>query len=399
MIKPLPEGKTGMQSSRSANKGITAAGRLSRFGDWAELSAMCQSGTVPGGRPFFAGEHVYDRMALVRQAINDIRVGWDNYPDFMQDLREYLSDSAKTADEKQSLDVRFEQLLSSSKEWLPKQAEEAEDDYSALRLYTSNIGYRSIFRLINTAFREDNLTSDRLIMRRAAFVVELLTIDLFNYRERSPAADRYEGTVYRGMCVSAHQLKMLSKASVGPVKERYLSVPLAMVSTSTNQEKAMVFAMAESARNPDLYPLIWKIDIASLDHESLHLYRDKFPSSIVTSLCAVPIARLSDYPEEGEVLLRGPFFQVVWFDKRSVHGSDKPLYEVEALMLNSNRDHISALASNQGDDRKARDLFRALVTIRRSALCAEHALERGALSDLESYRSIISENRKLVESL
>jgi hypothetical protein len=90
-----------MESPGTARGGSTALGRLSRFGDWAELSALCQSGTSPGGRPYFTGENVYNRMGLIRQAINDIRTGWDQYPSLMQDLREYLSASVEAARDKQ----------------------------------------------------------------------------------------------------------------------------------------------------------------------------------------------------------------------------------------------------------------------------------------------------------
>jgi hypothetical protein len=38
-------------------------------------------------------------------------------------------------------------------------------------------------------------------------------------------------------------------------------------------------------------------------------------------------------------------------------------------MLNSNRDHISAIASDEGDDRAARDLFRLLVNLERARAC------------------------------
>jgi len=388
-----------VKKSRSGHDKGTAAGRLARFGDWDDLTGACQSGTVSGGRAFFAGESVYGRMDLVRQAINDIRSGWEQYPAFMQDLREYLPPAEGDALEKQNLDPRFKQLFASSKEWLSKGATEASDDYSAIRLYTSDLGYRSIFGLINKAFRDDGLTDDRKIMRTAAFVVELLTIDLYNYRETFQGADNYEGTVYRGMCVSSEQLKILRETSSGPVTQRYVSIPLAMISTSTNRQTAMAFSLNETADDPDKHPLLWKIHVASMDSESLHTYRGKFSSSIVTSLCAVPIDRISDYHSEGEVLLRGPFFQITRFGTTDLHGQGKPINEVEVLMLNSNRDHITAVASNKGEDRQARDLFRALITIRRSTLCAEYALERGISADLQAYRSIISQNRKIVDSL
>jgi hypothetical protein len=43
-------------------------------------------------------------------------------------------------------------------------------------------------------------------------------------------------------------------------------------------------------------------------------------------------------------------------------------------------------------------LFRALVGIRRSRICAEHAEEHGRTSDAESYRAALAANQTLLDS-
>jgi hypothetical protein len=228
--------------------------------------------------------------------------------------------------------------------------------------------------------------------------VELLNIDLFNYRAMLGDADNFHGTVYRGMCISSDELLRFTKVADGPIKERYLSVPLAMVSASTDPTYALVFALEEAERNPDKHPIIWEIHVSDLDPELLDFYRSQFPTSVVTSLCAVPIHRLSDYPAEKEVLLRGPFFQVIRFGVDEALVQKRTVHRIEAVMLNSNRDHISAIASNEGADRRARDLFRAIVLLHRSTICAVRAEKNGHHEDATLYRAIASENRMMVDS-
>jgi len=46
-------------------------------------------------------------------------------------------------------------------------------------------------------------------------------------------------------------------------------------------------------------------------------------------------------------------------------------------MLNSNRDHINTVATDEGEDRRMRQLFRVMVTGRRAAFAETFAAERG----------------------
>lgn len=282
--------------------------------------------------------------------------------------------------------------------WHGTAAAPSDDDYSAIRLYVSEYGYRKIFSAINTAFRSDAFVGDLTALRSAAFLVELLNVDLFNYRSLNPCADNFEGRVYRGMCVPSGDLEMFAQVTRGPLQERYLSIPLAMASASGDKMSALAFAQAEAARTPGNYPLLWDITVSGLDPELLAAYKDMFPASVVTSLCAVPLDRLSEYPEEKEVLLRGPHLQILRLHSENIDTPPYLMHIIEAVMLNSNRDHISAIASNTGEDRRARDLFRALVNIHRSAICAERVKEYGLSADAASYKSVISENRAAIKS-
>lgn len=362
---------------------VLSTTRLSRFSDWTELRPSCLSGLVDGRRPFFAGSLAETRMNRVRRAINEIRRAWDHYPQFMEELRQFM-DAIPSVGVGVEHQPRWQALLSSSKTWAERPI--GDDDYSAIRLYTSATGYRQIFRVINTALRDDDFADDPCELRAATFLVELLNIDLFNYRACHPSADGFEGTVYRGMSVSANELDIFRHVAKGPIAERYLSIPLAMASSSTSRELAMSFALEQAVRKPDSRVLLWEIDIHSLDPELLRLYEEQFPSSIVTTLCAMPIHELSDYPREREVLLRGPFFQMLDLTEEMTSDVARPISRVRAVMLNSNRDHQTTIASDTGADRLARNLFRALVVAHRSTLCAKYADTHGLEQDADEYR-------------
>lgn len=372
--------------------------RLSRFADAAPLQQGLYIGSPEGARPFYAGDGAYDRMRLVRHAINEIRANWNRYPEFMGELREFIQLPELRGDGLGDLPARLEALFSSTKEWADSSGPHGRQDYSAIELYTSELGYRTMFATINAAFRRDSLTSDRLAMRCSVFLVELLSIDLFNYRAANTAADNFEGRVYRGMSVSAAELEMFTRLATGPLSERYLAIPLAMASASQSMDNALAFVLEESGRAPGRFPLIWDIRISSLDPGLLAAYHAEFPASIVTSLCAVPIDEISDYSDEQEVVLRGAHFQIIGIRELDAV-LNGPLTVIDAVMLNSNRDHITAIASNTGDDRRARDLFRTVVLIHRSEICARLAAHLGLDTDAAWYLSAAERGRHELDRL
>lgn len=368
--------------------------RFRRFSDWTDIELLCDSGLASDLRPFFAGRHVADRMDGVRQAINEIRTNWDRYQTFMRDLRE----SFLAGGESGMVDLpELEALFGSVKEWDSGVGGRTGDDFSAIRLYASSVGYALIFAALNRVFRSERLLAGSLRLRSAVFLVELLTIDLFNYRQVTPEADEFQAVVYRGMSVSDRQLRMFREATLGPVEQRYVSIPLGLASASTDYEQAASFALSQGARDSDGRALVWKINVASLDRESLKTYKAAAPDSIVTSICAVPIHALSPFPAEKEVLLRGPFFQMLALEAPDWRIA-KGVYMLEAMMMNSNRDHLTALASNEGRDRRVRDLFRTLVAMRRAELCADWAADRGMADDSRAYRAMALAGRRKVES-
>jgi hypothetical protein len=371
--------------------------RLGRYSDWTPLKPLCTSGSFAGKRPFYAGPNVEARMSLVRDAINHVRINWDKYPAFLLDLRSFLE--AKGLDLREGGDPSrmLSGLLSGLRGWSDRRTEAASDSYNAIRLYTSDAGYRMMFSTINSAFREDGLANDVRALRCAVFLVELLNIDLFNFRGANPHADGFRGRVYRGMCVSADELAQFLMLRSAPVTERYLSTPLAMVSTSTNRERALAFALREAGRDRDRYPVLWEIHVTGMDPQSLRIYQDSFPTTVVSSICAVPIDRLSQYPFEREVLLRGPFFQLLRMRQEEGRVDGKPLHTIEAIMLHESRDHISSVSLSGFEARRARELFRILVTMERAKLCASRAEEYGLSADAQAYGTILVEQRSLLD--
>jgi len=308
----------------------------------------------------------------------------------MQGLRDMIGMQSPRGARNAAVDNAFRPLLESVKEWADRREGRPADDYSAIRLYTSELGYRMMFCTINAAFRENALVRDVRALRSAAFLVELLNVDLFNYCRDNSAASAFQGIVYRGMAISETDLSQLDMIARGPIEQRYISVPMAMVSTSTDKANAMAFAAIESARRPDLYPVLWEIRVASLEQGLMTIYHQTYPESVVTSICAVPIRELSDFSAESEVLLRGPFFQLIRL--REAHGrvAGKPVRVVEALMLTANRDHIGS-AFMGGRAEPARKLFRILVTMNRAELCAARAEEYRLWSDAEAYHALAAD--------
>jgi hypothetical protein len=331
-------------------------------------------------------------MARLRLSINQIRSAWDEYPRFMGELGELLKRVQCVLDPETA--ARLSALLSARKSW---SSLSDDDDFSALRLYTSEGGYQQIFGAINTAFRTDAIADEPATRRAATFLVELLTIDLFHYRATRPEADWFTGTVYRGMSLSQDAVARFAQAAAGPVLERYVSIPLAMVSATFDETTAMKFALADVRSNPDKHLVLWEIRIVSLDPDLLAIYTALAPTSIVTSICAVPIAEVSDFPGEEEVLLRGPHFQLVQIDKIDRPWLPKSTMRIKAMMHNTNRDHLTAKASDVGEDKLQRDLFRALILADRYAICSELAADNGNGSDADAYRALEAEQRTEIE--
>jgi hypothetical protein len=374
------------QPSRFANSD-------SEIGLW-QLGGLAKSGS--DSEVFFAGPISDQRMNEVREAISYIRLNWHLYPQFMKELRDFVERApepdpvpGRRAEWKKGPSL-VEALLSNRREWPELRDGPDDNDYSAVKLYTSEYGYRKIFSHMNIAFRDRLLAKQHPERLRAiTFLVELLNIDLYRYIRKGRAADNFEGHAYRGMRVTSEELYTFARtANAEDLAQRYVSIPLYMMSTSDTKRKALPFARRTEKSTKDSHALLWDISVYSLDPALLVKYKQSYPDSIVTSLCAVPIRKLSPYSSrEREVLLRGPFFQVVrmYTDRDSLRG--EPLHVIQAVMLNSNRDHVTAVATNTGEDKRMREIFRDMAIASRSVKCAEHAEFYGLLADADYYRS------------
>jgi hypothetical protein len=367
----------------------------SRFGKWNSEIGLWQLGDYPAkSETLFAGQRVHERMKKVRPAISDIRLHWDLYPQFMDELRTFLSmvkePPVPSLEYATAGRMQVEALLASRKEW-PELGSGAEDDYSAIRLYTSPYGYDRMFGAMNEAFRATDIDRYPQALRAVTFLVELLNIDLYRYIHSNPeAAGDFQGRVYRGLRVSDDGLaKFAETAADADMEKRYMAIPLFMTSTSATRSKALGFARRTSKTPAGSHALLLDISVYNMGSELISAYRQAFPASIVTSLCSVPIHPLSALPED-EVLLRGPFFQIVhmYCDQDSLVG--EPLHVVQMVMLNSNRDHVTAVATNTGADLRMRDIFRLMALASRSTRCAEHAESSGLAADSDYYRKAAS---------
>lgn len=284
-------------------------------------------------------------------------------------------------------------VLSSYKVWNSHPNTVSDDEnLSVIRLYTSKIGYDQIFRIINEAFRTDDLTEQERRLCCAVFLIELLNIDLFNYTLRDRRTHNFQGTVYRGVVFSDDQLQDFKNLAVLPVAERYWAVPLAMMSASTDKEVALrEFAGIDALMSDNTgtrHPFLWRIHVVELNPKYLQVYHDRFPSSVVSTICAVPIHELSDFAGEDEVLLRGPFFQLICLREEILEGRETPIHVMELIMLNANRDHPSTMELGREEGEKARQLFACLVGMWRAEVCKQLAALYNLMDDVEQYERI-----------
>ncbi|KAF8631754.1 hypothetical protein AX15_002210 [Amanita polypyramis BW_CC] len=396
----------------------TAEDTSSRFNNWSLIEGLSRFGSETNSthsqRSFFQGTKVHRRVDEVREAIIWIRAHWrTDYPKFMNELQESFLSSAP--------DFSKNTIISRlKKEWADRKIDgtnsvhnrdgdesaDTGEDYTFLKLYTSEKGYRQIFSVLNNAFRIDTLSDEEVRLRAAVFLVELLTIELFNYAfprtvDSSLRWDHsrgFTGTVYRGMCLSPDHLQDFLGLMDKPIKERYWSIPLAFLSHTTSQELALKFANESAAEDQTSHRVLFKTRISSLDSDSLKLYAKHFPTSVVTPICAVDISALSMYPEEKEIVLRGPFFQLV-SARREMTAEGEELHVFDSVVFNTNRDHPSTMELSAEDGEKARSLFACLIEIARAGECMKMAREYGIAHDVDAYKSLHNEAQKKLARL
>lgn len=113
---------------------------------------------------------------------------------------------------------------------------------------------------------------------------------------------------------------------------------------------------------------------------------------------AVDIHEISRHPGEREVLLRGPYTLIldIFDDEKEMVGL--PCSVLEALVITSNRDHITTSQPGPEDD-LARDMYGAMVTVARSEYAVRYYREKGLVQEEEEYQQILENGQRQLDSL
>ena len=355
--------------------------RANRFGDRGELISGSR-----GEVSFFGGKVSDARMDIVRQSIPLVRAGWAGQTHVPDDVRAFIASldlRGRPGVTSKEIATPIEQSFALNRDWDDRLSDASpRTEFPMIRHYTSDLGYSTLFTEINARYRSNAGTSDHRPFLPLTWLIELLNMELFAAARADPAriGDRvvHRGTVFPGHLLDHYAMFEEREARR---ENRSISIPLGLHSATGDKSIAQDFIRRN--RPEDLgqedFGVIWTIHIVSLAGERLDLYHHHYPRSVVSSICATDISGLSSY-KEAEVLLRGPFFEVLGF--RPIDPIEGlPTYELHAVMLNSNRDHVSTY--ELGDqDAPARELFGKLIAAEKYAACAAVAtsLDKGDLA-------------------
>lgn len=362
--------------------------RAERFGESANTNGKESFGKFSlehGG--FFIGEDVKARMNLIRNSILEVRKNW-NDKKFRKKSIELFKNHIGG---KSLLSVDF-----FNDEWYEFQKNSsAEQNCNLIKFYTSSDGYETIFKYMNSIFREE-LEKD--VYDSAAFLVECMNIELYNLVKTKPEFSNFENTIYRGMMLDENTISDLINIEKLPILSQKFAVPLSFMSCSKSQDVAKQFLEKQERRPHEekvkgFCPVLFKIHVTSLDKTFLELYKSYYPDSVVSSICAVDIENVSKYRKEQEVLLRGAFFQSLKFYESKEKIDGKNVYVFELLMHNSNRDHIT---TSRFEKTNARKLFNTLIEIDRMKKCQDFF---ESASDKKSYKQIEETKLKELEQI
>ncbi|GLB33333.1 putative protein CC1G_03129 Coprinopsis cinerea okayama7 130 [Lyophyllum shimeji] len=301
-----------------------SSNRLMRFGDWAPVQDPAGEGP-PLSIIFYHGRGVAQQLHRLD--------GWSEeaHP------RDYCGSSAK--EDAENLDL----VLSRSKEWLDRRESSAAEfeDYSVIMLYASSFGYRRVFKLVDTILCTNAGTQEwQETLKSAVFLIELLNVELFNYVSVTEHANNFRGTVFRALAASDQQLQSFQKLAASPVTERYWAILLRSCPPARTRIQQWPMQLKKSLGNRGKQIFLWRIHVVELEPELLEVYRQRFPTSVVSTICAVPIRDLSRVPEEDEIVLRGPFFQLIRMQEEVLEGVGH-IHTMDSVMLNTNRDHLA----------------------------------------------------------
>jgi hypothetical protein len=326
-------------------------------------------------------------MSQIRKKIEEVRSHWpntDTYGRLVDAVRACCKPESLPSEVKEPLD----RLLTGFRDYADIDFDRPEkrvgETYDALELYCSDIGHTYVYKLMAEALRSETSTEDQLFV--ATILVEFLTIDLYNLRLSQigdPLYANFEGITYRGLRVKPEQVAEYEEImSRRDLSKRGFAVPLALISSTSDLEIMRKFT-DQDEESKDIR-MQWTIHIHGIDPYLLETYRQRYPDSVVTSICAMPVARVAPISEK-EILLRGAFFQLIAVRKSQVDGL--PYVNLVMLMMNSNRDHTTEKGSNEGEKKLQRDAFARIVAASKFEACAVLAAEYST-ADAEGYKSL-----------
>ncbi|KAK1776652.1 hypothetical protein QBC45DRAFT_418873 [Copromyces sp. CBS 386.78] len=356
----------------------------------------------------FSGQVERERMSRLRSKIEEVRNAWldnDAYAQLVEAVRRWCKPARLPEEVREPL----ERLLSGYRDYAdvsvsrPSNASTttSSEQYDALEMYCSVPGYDYLFKLVSDTLRTEHAAEEHLLV--ATTLIEFLTIDLYNLRLSQLGDPRYgnfEGLTHRGMPVYQQTVRFYEDIMRNPdLTMRGFAIPLALTSTSADPRVMEDFATKKSPENERWVHMHLQVHTRGIDEGLLRAYRKRYPDSVVTSICAMPVANIS--PEgEREILLRGAFFQLLSVTTKQNGGDCVPIAQVIVITMNSNRDHSTESSSNVDEKRVQRDIFRRLVDASKYRACAELAAEF-APADVQGYQMLadkmLSEIRDMQE--
>ncbi len=341
----------------------------------------------------FAGTDELERMKSLRLKISEVRRIWQNL-----NLFNSLKDKIKSYINHEQLSPktlsRVDTLLKGYTDWADMDYHRPSSQmqrFTAIELYCSKEGYNLLFGIFNAVLREKDTDDETLLV--AAGLVELVTIELYNLRLSNignPRYSNYEGVTYRGMGVSTEMAEAYRKAAQHPeLARRHFAVPLGFTSSSTSEETMKEFVK----QYPEQEQMLWTIHIHGLEASLVKKYEERYPDSVVTSISAMPVGRIAELREK-EILLRGAFFHIVGMESKEEE-EGRWVHRLVLVVMNTNRDHGTELALDEGGKQEQRNFFRDVVLASRFKICAELAKDMGN-GDGEGYEELM---RKALERI
>ncbi|KAL3952377.1 hypothetical protein ACCO45_012320 [Purpureocillium lilacinum] len=340
----------------------------------------------------FASDSEGERMNEVRKCIQHVREHWrtnGGYVELANTVWEFCKNDAVvplTAEVQAPLSRLFNGYRDYADIDNRRPEQPIMQQYDAVELYCSDVGYRYFRRIILDVFRSPQPSREQLL--RATVLVEFVTIELYNLRLSQfgdPRYGNFEGVTYRGMLFTSEELEEYRHILAQPdLAKRNFSIPLGLMSSSTDERVSMAFSEGVNAGRHSNICTQLTIHVYGMDQSLLQEYRHLYPDSVVTTICAMPVAPISSFDEK-EILLRGPFFHLIAIETWASDGKQKA--NLVVVTMNSNRDHGSELSANDGLKKRQRDIFNRAVNATKWRACATVA-EKYCPQDAAGYRQM-----------